>query len=208
MDPYTPRTRPVGRKKNLALSTKEYSKVRGSLRILRTVLDIRRHHRLQERSHLQDGAATWSMALMTNGTDAVDTIFFPKVRTNVSVLQLLALIVIRSFIHCGDVFRQSAAELASSITLAHHAQDSWERKIAGGEPGQCIAGYPRGSDLGGPPLCIDGKCSSCSNRPWLPHIYRVLKGHISHTTRTTRSKTMTLSAGSSLGFLRRWVNHI
>ena len=29
MDPYTPRTRPVGRKKNLALSTKEYTKVRG-----------------------------------------------------------------------------------------------------------------------------------------------------------------------------------
>jgi len=87
MDPYTPRTRPVGRKKNLALSTKEYSKVRRSLRILRIVLDIR-HHRLQERSHLQDGAATWSMASMTNGTDAVDTIFFPKVRANVPVLHL------------------------------------------------------------------------------------------------------------------------
>ena len=206
MDPYTPRTRPVGRKKNLALSTKEYSKVRRSLRIFRTPLDVR-HRRLQERSHLQDGAVTWSMALMMNGTDAADTIFCPKVRANVPVLHLLALIVIRSFIHCGDVLRQSATELAGSITLTHHAQGSWERKIAGGESGQCVSGYSGGSHLGGPTLCLDGKLSSCSNRPCLPHIYRVLKAHTSHTTRTIRSKTMTLFAGSSLGYLRHWVNH-
>jgi len=58
---------------------------------------------------------------MTNGMDAVDTIFYPQVRANVSVLHFLALTVTRSFIHCGDILRQSAAELASSITLAHHA---------------------------------------------------------------------------------------
>ena len=84
MDPYTPRTRPVGRKKNLALSTKEYSKVRRSFEIPRASLDVYRC-RLQERSHLQDEAATWSMVSTMNGTDAVDTIFFPKVQTNGSI---------------------------------------------------------------------------------------------------------------------------
>ena len=72
---------------------------------------------------------------MTSGADAADTSSFPKVRTNVSVLHILALIVIRSFIHCGDILRQSAAELASSITLTHHAQGTRKRKITGGEPG-------------------------------------------------------------------------
>ena len=206
MDPYTPRTRPVGRKKNLALSTKEYSKVRTSFNVIRTVFDVY-HHRLQEQSHLQDGAATWSMASTTNGTDVVDTIFFPKVQANASVRHLLALIAIRSFVHCGDILRQSPAELTSSITFIHNTQDSRERKIARGKPGQRVPGYSRGPDPGRPTLCSDGKGSTCSNRACLPHTCRGSKGHTSHTIRTTRLKTMTPFAESSSRFLRRLVHH-
>lgn len=155
MDPYTPRTRPAGRKKNLALSTKEYTKVCGSC-MLRAVLDVH-HHRLQERSHLRDGVVIWSMASMMNGTDAVDTISSPKVLVNVLVRHLLALMAIRSFIHRGDILRQSAAQLSSSITFVHHTQNSWERQITRGEPGQCVFGYPGGSDSGGFALCFDGE---------------------------------------------------
>ena len=161
------------------------------------------HHRLQERSHLQDGAVTWSMTLMTNGTGEVDTISFPEVLTKISVRHLLALIAIRSFIHCGDILRQSTAELTSSVTLTHGTQGSREREIARGEPRQCVFGYPRGSDPGGPALCFNGTCSTCSNRPCLPHIHRESKGHTSHTTRTIRSKTTTLFTELSLRLLRR-----
>jgi len=157
MDPYTPRTRPVGRKKNLALSTKEYSKVRRSGKILQPVVFDSRHHRSQERSHLQDGAVIWNTVSKMNVTDAVDTISFPKVQTNVLVRHLLALITIRSFIHCGDVLRQSAAELTSPIVFTHHTEGSWERKIARGEPGKCIPRYSRSSDLGGLALRSNGK---------------------------------------------------
>lgn len=130
------------------------------------MLDIHRH-RLQERSHLQGGAVTWSLALTTNEMDVVDTIFFPKVHMNVSIWHLLAFMTIRSFIHCGDVLRQSAAELTSSIAFAHHPQGLWERQITRGKPGQCVSGYPGGSDTGGPALCSNGKGSTCSDRSCL-----------------------------------------
>jgi hypothetical protein len=126
--------------------------------------DVRRC-RLQERLHLQDGVVTWSTALTTNGTDAVDTIFFPKVHVNVSVRHLLALMTIRPLIYCGDILRQSAAELASSITFIHHTQSPRERQITRGEFGQRGSGYPRGHDTGGLALCSNGKRSTCLNRP-------------------------------------------
>jgi hypothetical protein len=40
MDPYTPRTRPGGRKKNLGLSAKEYTKVRVSLPVMYAYYDM------------------------------------------------------------------------------------------------------------------------------------------------------------------------
>jgi len=140
------------------------------------MLDVCRY-RLQERSHLQDGVVTWSTAWMTNGTDAVDTIFLPKVHVNASVRHLLALMTIRSFIYRGNILRQSAVELTSSITFVHHTQTPRERQITRGELGQRVSGYPRGSHIGGLALCSNGKGPTCSNRLCLQHTYRVSKEH-------------------------------
>jgi hypothetical protein len=73
---------------------------------------------------MHDGVVIWSMAPTKSRTDGVDTTFFQKVHMNVLVWHLLALMTIRSFIYCGDILRQSALELTSSIALTHNTQGS------------------------------------------------------------------------------------
>ena len=145
---------------------------------------------------------------MMNGMDAVGTISFPKVHMNVLVRHLLALMMIRSLIHCGDIFRQSTAELSSSITFVHYTQSPRERQITRGEPRQCVSRHSGGSGPGGLALCFDGKGSPCLNLSCLQYIYRESKGRTSRSIRTIRSRMMTPFAESSLRSLQRWVNNI
>ncbi|KAG1836040.1 hypothetical protein DFJ58DRAFT_819744 [Suillus subalutaceus] len=60
MDPFTPRTRPGGRKKNLGLSAKEYSKVRVS-RSREIVLDRTFYRLVLSRPNRTDGAPRHSL---------------------------------------------------------------------------------------------------------------------------------------------------